>query len=158
MKLAVDWILKGHSQAMRNLVQWLPIVFESNRLVFIEGPDRETVTFKAQVLKELLCEIGRTAHTICVNSWCSEETIATNVMHLDQIGGLSCILEKVQEIAKANSRQILLEPIRQLKSHSVPMKYKHSIGNDDVIILAATKSLRIGPILPPGSTKINVSD
>jgi histidinol-phosphate phosphatase family protein len=65
---AVDWILDGHPATCRAM---LPVAAaaHSRRLVLMGGLARSGKSSAAQVLKELLLPMGRTAHVISLDSW-----------------------------------------------------------------------------------------
>lgn len=65
---AVDWILEGHDRLSKNVAEIIEAIGQ-DRLLLIGGLSRSGKSSLAQILKEQLAMIGRTAHILSLDGW-----------------------------------------------------------------------------------------
>ena len=145
---AVQWILAGHADLTRRLA---PIAIEASRsfrLVLIGGLARAGKSYAAQVLKELLHEIGRQAHVVSLDGWLRPKSERSEGSGVCERFNLSAATATIVATVGSNSRVLLMEPVYDRLSRNAGIQHiEHSVGPDDVLILEGVPALLMDDLL-----------
>jgi histidinol-phosphate phosphatase family protein len=137
---AVDWILNGHTQILREL---LPVVTAAlgARVILIGGPTRGCKTLASQGLLEHLNALGRTAHIVSLDDWLPPIDQWENVGEVLLRCDLEAVHDVIQELRQTTVRYDLNPPIcNGAERGSVPGA-AISIGPDDTVIVEGASAL-----------------
>jgi histidinol-phosphate phosphatase family protein len=152
---AVDWILDGHADLSRRMAPVALTVSDGGRLVLIGGPPHAGKSFAAQVLKELLCTLGRQAHVISLDGWLKAKGQAS-----EGAGGrfdLTAAGAAIAAAACSKTRATLREPICDGAEPVGRRAIDHSVGPEDILIVEGVPALLMGELCAlSGTVKVYV--
>jgi uridine kinase len=152
----IDWILNGHRKASLAL---LPLAARSldSRLILVGGLSRSGKSSAAQVLKELLSIVGKSAHVISLDSWLKplpKRKINGGV--LDRYD-LDKAREVILKITRRDTVHFVDIPIYDPFTHEPAAKgVPTRIGPSDLIILEGVPALTISCLNPLSDFKVYI--
>ncbi len=145
---AADWILEGHGAAKRKLAQMASNVCNGKRLVLIGGLARSGKTVTAQVLKELLTELERKAHVICLDGWLKPKLQRFEGSGVLDRYDLNSASTEIGSIARSKKRKNLNELLYdRYAGVAGPMAIEHSIGPEDILIVEGVPALLMNELI-----------
>jgi histidinol-phosphate phosphatase family protein len=153
---AVSWILDGHPAMVQRLAPVAAAALQA-RLVVVGGLARAGKSSAAQVLREILGDLGRTAHILPIDSWlkpAGERTEGTGVAtRYDLDALLSTVTPLLRRHARASLNLPVYDRARRAKyPQSVPM----SIEPDDVIVVEGVPALLVDPLAQAAGVRVHV--
>jgi histidinol-phosphate phosphatase family protein len=139
---AVNWIFYSHSELSHRMALIANKVCNGTRLVLIGGLARSGKSFAAQVLKELMSALGRTAHIVSLDGWLHPANIrleGTGVCsRYDIIAASKEIIKVVNSDSRIQLTELLYDRINRTAG---PLKIHHSIGTSDTLIVEGVPAL-----------------
>jgi histidinol-phosphate phosphatase family protein len=142
---AVDWILDGHAMACAAL---LPVLERASRarLILVGGLARSGKSHLAEVLRQLLEQIGRPSHVVCLDAWLRPGPQRVEGRGVASRYDQSTIDGHVDRLLRATGRSTLSLPVhdpiaRRPLTHCVPI----SVGPRDTVIIEGVTALLPSP-------------
>jgi histidinol-phosphate phosphatase family protein len=139
---AVEWILNGHIEMTRKMYPVAMTACNGKRLVLIGGLARAGKSFAAQVLKELLQVLGRTAHVVSLDGWLKPKHLRHEGVGVCNRYDLQRAIRDIMTALESRSRVPLLEQIHDRSNQSKnSLSVTHSIGPEDTLIVEGVPAL-----------------
>jgi histidinol-phosphate phosphatase family protein len=139
---AVEWVLSGHKDLTRRVAPFAVHASRSTRLVLIGGLARAGKSFAAQVLKELLHNLGRQAHVISLDGWLKPKADRIEGSGVRERFDLARASVAIGAASNSNYRVELEEPLHDRLSHKTgTQSIKHSVGPEDILIVEGVPAL-----------------
>lgn len=143
LSAAVEWILRGHADTARQLMEVSTAVVKSKqRLILVGGPARAGKSCTARVLAEQLDFAGLMAHVISLDGWLhpvDRRSEGNGVLERYDIRALIAGLEPILK----GGRHWLNVPVYERKSRGIQVMRQYSIGPDDLLIVEGVPALMI---------------
>jgi histidinol-phosphate phosphatase family protein len=144
---AVDWVIAGHAEMTRRMVEIAVAASSEIRLVLIGGLARAGKSFSAQVLKELLHALGRKSHVICLDGWLKPKDQRSEATGVRERYDLKTVSELIASIVSSKTREQLREPLYDRKARTSGLfAIEHSIGPTDILIVEGVPALLLNEI------------
>lgn len=137
---AVKWIISGYSFAVSKL---MPVAqaTQNARLILIGGASRSGKTMAANVLKELITEIGRTVHIIPLDAWLKTPSKRLEGSGVLERYEMDNVFKIIHSIINAVVRVELNVPIWDRINSIIVAQRIYSIGPDDLLVIEGVPSL-----------------
>jgi len=147
---AADWILEGHAEMSQRMMPVAARAAQGVRLVLVGGLARTGKSSAAQVLKELMVPLGRTAHVISLDGWLMPVDQRPEGQGVLARFDVQAIVRELGDVVGSTTRTMLTMPIydrdtRAMHRHTVA----HSVGAQDILIVEGVPALLI-PALAVG--------
>ena len=143
---AASWILEGH-RAMSQRLAPVALAAKDARLILIGGLSRSGKSQAAQVLKELLANLERTAHVVSLDSWLKpvgERAEGVGVLSRFHVVEAASSLTRVIE-SKARTRLSTTVYDRATRTmHPSPLDF--SVAAEDALIVEGVPALLVEPL------------
>ncbi len=143
---AASWILEGHRTMSQRLA---PVALAAlrARLVLVGGLSRSGKSRAAQVLKELLGNLGRTAHVVSLDSWLkptSERAEGAGVLSRFYVAeAVSTVRRVVESVVRSRLLTTVYDrPARTM--HPTPVEF--SVAAEDTLIVEGVPALLVEPL------------
>ena len=143
---AASWILEGHATMSRRLA---PVALAAlrARLVLIGGLSRSGKSHAAQVLKELLEDLGRAAHIVALDSWLKptkERAEGAGVLSRFDIAEA---IDTVSRVAKSTVRARFSTTVYDRAARAMhPTPVDFSVAANDILIVEGVPALLVEPL------------
>jgi uridine kinase len=137
---AVNWIQKGYSNVRMKLMPIIHDVFRE-RSILIGGVSRSGKSTVAQVAKEMMEELGRTAHIISLDSWLKPQDQRLEGVGVLERYDISESLKVLQTVINSNNRMSVEVPFWDRKTSQKMKPRRISIGPDDFLIVEGVPAL-----------------
>jgi len=123
-------------------VQIAAVASRGKRLVLIGGLARAGKSFAAQVLKELLCALGRQAHVVSLDGWLKPKDQRSEGAGVFDRFNLPAAGAAIAAVAGSKAREMLREPLYDRAARSTgKLAIEHSIGPQDILIVEGVPAL-----------------
>jgi histidinol-phosphate phosphatase family protein len=153
---AVAWILDGHPQITRQAAPIAAAALDV-RILLIGGLARSGKSSVAQVLKESVQALGRTAHVLSLDSWLKplgERAEGKGVMARFDVDRLATTISPLVGSARFHSIEV---PIYDRARRTMYDRWAQvSIGPDDLIILEGVPALAHPPLVKLAGVRVHV--
>jgi len=153
---AVAWILDGHQLICRRTAPIAAAALDA-RFLLIGGLARSGKSFIAQVLKESLQALGRTAHVVSLDSWLKpqgERAEGTGVATRFDIERLVATIEPL--VGSANRHVLELPIYDRARRAMYDYPVRASIGPEDLIILEGVPALTYSHLVKLPGVRVHV--
>ena len=137
---AVDWILKGHQNAIKKL---MPIVLaaEDSRILLIGGASRSGKSTAASVIVELFSLMGKTAHILQLDGWLKPAQERVEGAGVLARYDMSAAVPEIIKIASCSERAVIDWPQYDRKTKVSCSPRRISVGSSDVLIVEGVPAL-----------------
>jgi len=137
---AIKWVIRGHASAVRKLI---PVASEAHaaRMVLVGGASRSGKSMVAQVLKELMSEMGRIVHIIPLDAWLKSASQRKEGCGVMSRYDFDRILEMLKRFMVSRHREKIEIPIWDRKKSIQVANRIQSIGPDDILIVEGVPAL-----------------
>jgi len=138
---AVDWILEGHGTLSAEVATWIGDL-QHGRLMLIGGLSRSGKSTLAQVVKEQLALVGRTAHILSLDGWLKPTDQRSEGQGVGTRFDLAAATRFVVELLAQTQTVQVQVPIYERKSRSIRHEpFNRSIHPSDLIIVEGVPAL-----------------
>jgi histidinol-phosphate phosphatase family protein len=153
---AVAWILDGYP-AMRRRMAPVADAARQTRLVMIGGLARSGKSSAAQVLREMLADLGRTAHIFPLDSWLkpvAERTEGTGVASRFDLDAMRTLVVPLLQLRTRAS--VSLPIYDRTRRASYDRRVELSIDPDDVIVVEGVPALLIEGLSDAAGVRVHL--
>jgi len=137
---AIDWIIQDYELLMKNLMPIAPLASES-RMVLIGGPACAGKSTTAQVMAELILQIGKIPHVISMDGWLLPIENRNEGVGVMNRYNMVEIRKFVETFLGSFTRQNFNVPVYDRLNHSSYNYDSISLGSNDVVILEGIPAL-----------------
>lgn len=153
---AVSWILDGHPAMVRRLAPVADAALRA-RLVVIGGRARTGKSSAAQVLREILADLGRTAHVFPLDSWLKPAAERTEGTGVASRYDLDAMLTTVTPLLQLRTRASVGLPIYDRgRRASYPRLVEMSIEPDDLIVVEGVPALLVDALTEAADLRVHL--
>jgi len=153
---AVSWILDGHPAMVHRLAPVAAAALQA-RLVVMGGLARTGKSSAAQVLREILADLGRTAHVFPLDSWLKPAAERTEGTGVAARYDLDAMLTTVTPLLRLRTRASLDLPVYDRGRRAAYRKsVQLSIDPDDVIVVEGVPALLVDPLTQAAGVRVHV--
>jgi histidinol-phosphate phosphatase family protein len=153
---AVDWILDGHPAMVRRMAPVAAAALEA-RLVVIGGLARTGKSSAAQVLREILADLGRTAHVFPLDSWLKPAAERTEGTGVAARYDFDAMLSLVAPLLRARTVESVAVPMYdRARRATYERRVDMTIGPDDVIVVEGVPALLDKRLADAANVRVHV--
>jgi D,D-heptose 1,7-bisphosphate phosphatase len=156
MSAAVSWILDGYSVLKRRMA---PVAFAalSARLVVIGGLARSGKSSAAQVLKECVAALGRTAHLISLDSWIKPVSERAEGAGVTERYNVEAMVATVARLVGSRERSALELPVYDRANRAQYGRRVHmTIGSDDLLVVEGVPALLVDRLTQLADVRVHL--
>jgi uridine kinase len=140
---AISWILEGHPALLGRMA---PVVAAAAgaRMVVIGGLARAGKSSAAQVLKEAISALGRTAHVIAIDSWLKPVARRSEATGVTARYDVEDMLATLARIVRHPERIALELPVYDRANRTMYQRRRHlQVDPEDVLIVEGVPALLV---------------
>jgi len=153
---AVSWILDGHPAMVHRLAPVAAAALQA-RLVVMGGLARTGKSSAAQVLREILADLGRTAHVFPLDSWLKPAAERTEGTGVAARYDLDAMLTTVTPLLRLRTRASLDLPVYDRgRRAAYRQRVQLAIDPDDVIVVEGVPALLVDPLAQAAGVRVHV--
>jgi len=153
---AVSWILDGHPAMVHRLAPVAAAALQA-RLVVMGGLARTGKSSAAQVLREILADLGRTAHVFPLDSWLKPAAERTEGTGVAARYDLDAMLDAVTPLLRLQTRASLDLPVYDRGRRAAYRKsVQLSIDPGDLIVVEGVPALLVDPLAQAAGVRVHV--
>lgn len=154
---AVDWILTGHANMVRQLLEPVQEAMAlGQRVILIGGPARAGKSSAATVMAEMLKSAGKTAHILPLDGWLTPVEKRQESVGVMQRYDLPLFKSIIQKVIESNERNSVLVPQYERKTRCQTEVKSISIGPTDMIIIEGVPAMLDEELVKLASVRIYV--
>jgi histidinol-phosphate phosphatase family protein len=153
---AVSWILDGYPAMRRHMAPVADAALRT-RLVLIGGLARTGKSSAAQVLREILADLGRTAHIFPLDSWLkpvAERTEGTGVASRFDLDAMRTLVTPL--LGQRARASVSLPIYDRARRAPYDRRVEMSIDPDDVIVVEGVPALLIEGLTDAAGVRVHV--
>ena len=153
---AVSWILDGHPAMVRRMAPVAAAALQA-RLVVIGGLARTGKSSAAQVLREILADLGRTAHVFPLDSWLKPAAERTEGTGVASRYDLDAMLTTVTPLLQLRTRATVGLPIYDRgRRASYGRLVEMSIDPNDLIVVEGVPALLVDGLTKAAGVRVHL--
>ena len=156
LRAAVEWILSGHPAMVHRMAPVAAAALQA-RVVVIGGLARSGKSSAAQVLREILADLGRTAHVFPLDSWLKPAAQRAEGTGVAARYDLDAMLTTVTPLLGERAHATVTLPVYdRARRASYERRIDMTVAPDDVIVVEGVPALLVDPLVDAADVRVHV--